>query len=1205
MKKLIFILTILTIILACILFVKVKAQEDCQTAPPPYPTVVGYDSSYNCDPQSPKYPQYCYLSTMTGITVDPQGGLHLRLNQIGANFQPSSNYPVTTNLRMTGAAADFNGDGLVDLAEGGRQCDNNSNQTDTNLSIFVSQGKDPTDPLRFKFLGPYYINYLSWLSTYEIMALGAGDYDGDLDNDIAALSWRGRLWIFKNLYMENHLTPGSTPVFDPHPTMVTNGLTNGDLIGDGYGEDGSSSSHWRWESNIVSVNIDGDNDLDLIVGIPTRYGIYGEVMIFINNGSGTFSRLNTNINPYPTYQYGVCGVAAGNLDGDGDVDFIVGSANSDKLYFYRNDGGNFNLDNPGRTITIPASHGKTSFLSAGDLENDGKVDLVLSTDGANGSWDGGYVYWYKNDGTGHFTQNCVPSDCSRISSSKDLDSGALGDFDKDGDLDFFVADGNDSTKVYFFMNEVYPEYNETGTVNSKNRLGCDFIISDNAIVAATLTKNDSTPPGTSITYYLSNSDDQNGNPKWEGPVTPGLEWLFGSPGNFLRWKAVLTTLPPPNNTQTPRIYRVDISYRYITKREYSRTSHAFTMAEVDSGHAGDDEVLYAASFEFPTWKGHLRSWNVTDLNLAADKSSQLKEIKTAGADSIADAGEVLRATSWDSRNVFTAYDANGEQIDGKPLMNDQLDFDIAHKDDLEDFLLVGQGSPETEPLIRFVLGDIGETDRDWKLGDINHSSPQVLEPPSANEYQMGDAVKYKEFKDANKSRKHVIFAGANDGMLHGFDPVTMEEKWAFIPNNLLYKLKKMRVTDPDCGVYLYHHFFVDGTPAIHDVCFADGTWHTILVSGQGAGWGKDQNWYYFALDVTDPEKPAPLWEFTADTMGETWSVPAIGRITSGDKWVAFFGSGYDSDTGRVLGNHFYAVDVENGALIKDMEISEKKEPVSPFGIQNTLPGSPALALNRDGLVDSVYFGDLLGRIWKIDVTVDPNQGKGWSPKVIYQDPYYHPIITKPVLTVNQSDHTVRLYFGTGGDDNAPSDAYYSFIALRDVNSTITVDWFIGTDDLANLSTYPHFSPTLKKDTFGQGEKVWADPVIADNLVYIATLNGSIESLNPCKALAGSGKIYARYTLGQRAGGSALAGAGGETIASLATLQKVRSAVTIGKTQSVNVEGGAPIVKRKVFIQSYTQPGGGEGEPPSEVLAQPVPPTRLLIKNWREVYKVIR
>ncbi len=45
--------------------------------------------------------------------------------------------------------------------------------------------------------------------------------------------------------------------------------------------------------------------------------------------------------------------------------------------------------------------------------------------------------------------------------------------------------------------------------------------------------------------------------------------------------------------------------------------------------------------------------------------------------------------------------------------------------------------------------------------------------------------------------------------------------------------------------------------------------------------------------------------------------------------------------------------------------------------------------------------------------------------------------------------------------------------------------------------------------------------------------------------------------------------------------------------------------RKVFIQSYTQPSTGGPEPPSQVLAQPVVQTGLVIKQWREVYKIFK
>ena len=1170
MKKLLYGTLILLTALLIIVFFKVKAQEcDTQSG-----SVVGYTGG-----------DMSTISELEGIDNDTEA-LQLRLRYKGANFVPTGDYNVTTNWRMTGAAGDFNGDGFVDLIEGGRRCDyhthssyGNTNPNDTNLSFFVSRGKDPADETRFLFDGPYYILYSqSSYSTYEFISEGAGDFDGDGDDDIAAMSWSGKLYIFWNQFVENGLGAGEIPVFDETPTLIMN------VIDDGYGEFNTSSSHFRWESNIASVDIDGDYDLDLIVAVPTKWGQYGQVVIFINNGAGVFSRLSTDIIPYPGEKYGVCGVAAGDFDGDGDIDFIVGSASSRRLYLYRNTGTGF-ASMP-EYMEIPLNMGSCTLLREGDFDGDGDIDFVMATDGHITNTPGGYVFWFDNiwneGGSDKFIMNCIPNDCSQMTTGFDLDSGAAGDFDNDGDIDFFIADGNDSRNCYFVMNEVYPLYVDKGTVSSKNLLPCDFITSDNAIVAATLYASDSTPSGTSITYYVSNSNDENGNPEWEGPVTHGEEFFFESPGLFLRWQAVLETT---DEYSTPKIFSVRIDYKYITKSEYSRTSHAFTLADVDPGEGGDEEVLYSASFEFPTWKGHLRSWNVTSLTLAYTNTSQLEDILDVGATYVEDAGERLSTRSYITRDVFTAYDA-----DSQGIMNDKLNFNVSEKNRLDDYLGLGEGSPEVEPLIRFVLGD----NRNWKLGDINHSSPQVLEPPSGNPAQMGSG--YTEFKSANADRLNVILVGANDGMLHCFDPVTLEELWAFIPHNLLYKLKKMRIVDPDCGEYLSHQSFVDGTPTIRDVYFGDA-WHTILVSGQGPGWGKDHKWYYFALDLTDPFNPEPLWELTDDTMGETWSVPAIGNVESIGKWVTFFGSGYDTEDPDVdVGNYFYAVDVEDGTLIKSFEIIESPEPDSPFGIQNTIPASPAIVdIGGDGYVEYIYFGDLKGRLWKIDVT---NAVDHWAPNVIYRDPYYHPIITKPAGYIGQEESTVHLYFGTGGDENAPSDASYSFIAFKD-SDTPGIEWYIGPEDLA---TQLGISTDLKQEEFALGEKVWADPVISDRLVYIATIMGSIESLNPCLTLGGAGKIYARYAWGQGVGGSALLGSEG-AIPFLETKQKVRSAVTVGETQAVGEEN--PIRKRKVFIQSYTRPDGSSPEPPSQVLAQPVPQSRLIIKSWREIYRIFR
>ena len=87
------------------------------------------------------------------------------------------------------------------------------------------------------------------------------------------------------------------------------------------------------------------------------------------------------------------------------------------------------------------------------------------------------------------------------------------------------------------------------------------------------------------------------------------------------------------------------------------------------------------------------------------------------------------------------------------------------------------------PIIRMKWNPKAPTaKRDWILGAFIHSRPVVI----------------------HYADRSVIYAGANDGMLHAFDDETGEELWAFIPQNLLSKLKNLN------GEAI--QFFVDGPP---------------------------------------------------------------------------------------------------------------------------------------------------------------------------------------------------------------------------------------------------------------------------------------------------------------------------------------------------------------------------------------------------------
>ncbi len=134
------------------------------------------------------------------------------------------------------------------------------------------------------------------------------------------------------------------------------------------------------------------------------------------------------------------------------------------------------------------------------------------------------------------------------------------------------------------------------------------------------------------------------------------------------------------------------------------------------------------------------------------------------------------------------------------------------------------------------------------LGDIYHAMPAVVGPPGS---LLQDAS-YVGFRAAWQSRKQVVYAATNDGLLHAFwaDETTLEnnELWAMMP--------------PAVGPGLYatfpssHQFLLDGSPVVKDVVWdrsvanaADPTaWHTMLV----AGYGPYEQGYY-AVDVTNPD----------------------------------------------------------------------------------------------------------------------------------------------------------------------------------------------------------------------------------------------------------------------------------------------------------------------------------------------------------------
>ena len=199
---------------------------------------------------------------------------------------------------------------------------------------------------------------------------------------------------------------------------------------------------------VAFFDFDGDGDTDALVG--TRRG---ERKIFLDNGGERFEVLPGDDNPFTAFgpDFGNSPAIA-DFDGDGDDDVFFGT-NQGTINLALNDGAGgytaaVGADNPFDGVDV----GALAMPEFVDLDGDGDLDAVIGR-------QAGDLVVFDNDGAGGFTE-LTGADNPFDGLSFGLGSApAFMDFDGDGDLDLFVAaSGGD---IQFLRNDGAAGYVQT------------------------------------------------------------------------------------------------------------------------------------------------------------------------------------------------------------------------------------------------------------------------------------------------------------------------------------------------------------------------------------------------------------------------------------------------------------------------------------------------------------------------------------------------------------------------------------------------------------------------------------------------------------------------------------------------------------------------------------------------------------------------
>jgi type IV pilus assembly protein PilY1 len=533
----------------------------------------------------------------------------------------------------------------------------------------------------------------------------------------------------------------------------------------------------------------------------------------------------------------------------------------------------------------------------------------------------------------------------------------------------------------------------------------------------------------------------------------------------------------------------------INKQSSSQSGVAVSTANLVSGTR-----KYTPRYETGSWKGNVIAHNL-DANTGRETSLAWQIVGTAVVGT-----SVVAFNGIPSPAARTIVAWNGTQAEN--FVNTTA-------------ITGSMTAPVTTDLINYIRGDQSNEGvsglglyrpRQVVLGDIVNSSPAFIKDGVDMKYDTLPSTPttgsntYRNFYNWKAARAEgAVFVGANDGMLHAFRESTGQEVFAYIPRAVLPNIHLLAAKN------YTHRYFVDGPNIETDAYTATG-WKNILLGTTGAGAKA-----VYAIDVSSPTNlsaTSVLWDVNNTSssdfseLGYVTSDVQAGKTPSGD-WVAMFGNGYDSASGKA---RLYIVNLLTGAYIKHFEVSTTTG--------NGLSAVRAVR-NANQEIIGAYAGDLQGKMWKFDLSSAFSSGwqmgNGGNP--IFDAGANKPITASPVVVrYPLSPYGNIVAFATGKlleTTDLNTTAVQSVYGILDTvpfgspSSSITV----GTANLVLQTITPSVSHTYTLTSAGVTTTQTVDYFKTSNntVTFNATVKGWYINLSN----AGERVVYPVGMLGDR------------------------------------------------------------------------------------------